>query len=168
MFKRCFGGLHMPWMTELTEQLKKGAFLMVDGNPMIIGWAQYGILWGKPTLTVYVRHSRYTFQLLQHASTFTVSVPKAGTMSDALAFCGSRSGRDVDKMNALHAALTPPRFGAQCGFSGCRYHIECSVLFRADLDENLLDNPSLKSRYYQTEDTHCMFVGEILGITEEP
>ena len=157
----------MEWMHETASQLKKGAFLMVDGNPMTIGWAQFGVLWGKDTLSVYVRHSRYTHQLLENASTFTVSVPKAGTLSDALAFCGTRSGRDTDKMTVLHAASFPARYGGQDGFSGCRYHIECRILFRADLDENRLESESLLSRYYAAGDTHTMYIGEILGVTEE-
>lgn len=157
----------MQWMSDFAAQLKKGAFLMVEGNPMTIGWAQFGILWGKPTLTVYVRQSRFTFELLQRARTFTVSIPKAGTMSKELAFCGSKSGRDVDKMSELHAMLFPPRFGGQSGFSGCQYHIECSVLFRADLDESLLEESFVQSRYYQDGDSHRMFIGEILGISEE-
>ena len=110
----------MDWMQDTAEQLKKGAFLMVNGNPMTIGWGQFGVLWGKPTFSVYVRQSRYTHQLLEHADTFTVSVPASGTMQHELAFCGTRSGRDVEKLQALNASLIPARFGAQDGFSGCR------------------------------------------------
>lgn len=157
----------MDWMNETMQQLPKGAFLMVAGNPMTIGWAQFGILWGKRTFTVYVRESRYTHELLSNAETFTVSVPRIGTMSDALAFCGTKSGRDVDKMRALSADLFQNRFGAQDGFSGCRYHIECRILFRGDLDENRIENETLMKRYYADGDTHTMYVGEILGVTEE-
>ncbi len=157
----------MDWMTETMQQLPKGAFLMVNGNPMTIGWAQFGVLWGRKTFTVYVRESRYTHDLLSKADTFTVSVPRPGTMSDALALCGMKSGRDTDKMTALSAALFPNRFGAQDGFSGCRYHIECRILFRCDLDEKRIENRGLMNRYYSDGDTHTMYVGEILGITEE-
>lgn len=158
----------MEWMHETAAQLKKGAFLMVDGNPMTIGWAQFGVLWGKNTLSVYVRHSRYTHHLLEHAATFTVSVPKTGTLSDALAFCGTKSGRDVDKMSVLNASLSPAHFGGQDGYAGCRYHIECKILFRADLNEHLLEDEALLSRYYSSGDTHTMYVGEILGVAEDP
>jgi flavin reductase (DIM6/NTAB) family NADH-FMN oxidoreductase RutF len=157
----------MDWMNDLTEQLKRGAFLMVDGNPMTIGWAQYGIIWNKPTLSVYVRQSRYTHALMKNAESFTVSVPASGTLSEALAFCGTKSGRDVDKMAVLHAERFPARFGGQDGFAGCRYHIECRILFRTDLDEHLLEDETLRSRYYASGDPHTMFVGEILGISEE-
>lgn len=157
----------MDWMNETSVQLKRGAFLMTDGNPMTIGWAQFGVLWGRNTFSVYVRQSRYTHTLLQNASSFTVSVPAAGTMSEALAFCGTHSGRDVDKMAHLGAKHFPARFGGQDGFAGCKYHIECRILFRTVLDEHRLEDSSLHSRYYSDGDPHTMFVGEILGVTEE-
>lgn len=157
----------MDWMKETNEQLRHGAFLMVEGNPMTIGWGQFGIIWNKQTFSVYVRHSRYTHELLDHASSFTVSVPKPGTMKDALVFCGTKSGRDIDKMAALNASIFPARFGGQGGFSGCRYHIECRILLRTDLDEHLLEDDALVSRYYQDGDTHTMLIGEILGVSEE-
>ena len=157
----------MDWMKDTNEQLRRGAFLMVNGNPMTIGWGQFGIIWNKQTFSVYVRHSRYTHTLLEHATTFTVSVPREGTMKDELAFCGTRSGRDTDKMQALNASLSPAVYGGQDGFSGCRYHIECRILFRTDLDEHLLEDRSLFTRYYAEGDTHTMLIGEILGIREE-
>ena len=157
----------MDWMKETDDQLRRGAFLMVEGNPMTIGWGQFGIIWNKQTFSVYVRESRYTHELLSHTMTFTVSVPKNGTLQKELAFCGTKSGRDVDKVSALHASLMPARFGGQDGFSGCRFHIECRILFRTDLDEHLLENESLLSRYYAEGDSHTMYIGEILGVWEE-
>ena len=157
----------MDWMKDTAEQLKRGAFLMADGNPMTIGWGQFGVLWSKPTFTVYVRQSRHTHTLLEHADTFTVSVPKAGDMKAELAFCGTKSGRDVNKIDALNASLFPARFGGQDGFAGCRYHIECRIVYRIDLDEQLLSDTALRDRYYAEGDTHTMYVGVILGVTEE-
>ena len=90
------------WMEIASRQLNgKGAFLMVRDNPMTIGWAQFGILWGIPVATVYVRRSRYTHELLKDSDCFTISVPEEGVMDKELAFCGSRSGRDVHKAEAL-------------------------------------------------------------------
>ena len=33
-------------------------------NAMTIGWGALGTMWSKPCCTVYVRHSRYTHELL--------------------------------------------------------------------------------------------------------
>ena len=158
----------MDWMKETAEQLKSGAFLMVSGNPMTIGWGQFGVLWGRDTFTVYVRESRYTHELLEKTNTFTVSVPKKGTLKPALALCGTKSGRDLNKMQALNAEYFKNRFGAQDGFAGCKYQIECRILLRTKLDEADIEDASLQTRYYPNGDSHTMYVGEILGVTEEP
>ena len=157
----------MDWMNGTNEQLKRGAFLMVDGNPMTIGWGQFGIIWGKPTFTVYVRKSRFTHDLLEKSDSFTVSVPKLNSMKNELVFCGTKSGRSVNKMQELNCYLVPARFGGQDGFQGCRYHIECKILFRSDLNETEIEDKSLLSRYYSDGDPHTMYIGEILGVWEE-
>ncbi len=157
----------MDWMTETARQLPFGALLMVDGNPMTIGWGQFGVLWGKQTFTVYVRKSRYTHDLLDRSDTFTVSVPAFRTLKEALTLCGTKSGRDLDKMEALNAARFPNRFGGQDGFEGCRYHIECRILCRTTLNEHEIEDAALLSRYYPGGASHTMYVGEILGVSEE-
>lgn len=155
------------WMNEMTQQLPAGAFLMVDGNPMTIGWAQYGVLWSRPCLTVYVRESRNTHRLLENATTFTVSVPELGAMRKELAYCGTKSSRDVDKVAELGLGLSPARFAAQDGLKGCKTHIECRILHRSVLKEALIEDPAIRDRYYRDGDEHTMFIGEILGVTSE-
>ena len=154
------------WQDETAKQLPKGAFLMVCDNPMTIGWAQFGILWGKLCATVYVRHSRYTHELLEKTNTFTISVPKYGSMQKELTFCGTKSGRDVNKLEVLGLSVLTPSFGAQNGIKGCKYQIECHILHRSELDESRIENQELTRRYYANGDPHTMYIGEILGVTE--
>jgi len=151
------------WMDLLKDQLPEGAFLMVKGNPMTIGWAQCGILWSREILTVYVRQSRHTHDLLEDCDTFTVSIPIPNLDCEALAYCGRVSGRDEDKVKAMGRALTPARFGAQDGLSRCIVHIECRILYRRDLDPALLDDET-RQRAYPAGDPHTAYVGEVLGV----
>ena len=68
-------------LPQATEQLPRGAFLTAGGtvwNPMTIGWAQFGVVWGRPVVTVMVRKSRYTHSLMEQAQVFT---PTPGTYS---------------------------------------------------------------------------------------
>ena len=55
---------------------KEWALIVVKGknedNAMTIAWGQLGILWSRPTMTVYVRNNRYTKHLLDEADTFSV------------------------------------------------------------------------------------------------
>lgn len=88
--------------------LKEGAFLTAGdsgkSNVMTIAWGSIGFMWGKPVFTVLVRPSRYTYRFMEEGSEFTVSVPVGG-MKEALALCGSKSGRDMDKVKAAGLTL---------------------------------------------------------------
>jgi len=81
-------------------KIKDGAFLTVKSreglNTMTIGWATFGVVWKKPIMMVAVRSSRHTFGIIEAAKDFTVTVP-SGDMQKETAYCGSKSGRDVDK-----------------------------------------------------------------------
>lgn len=46
---------------------------------------------------VAVRYSRHTYSLIEKSREFTVSMPLEKDLRKALAFCGSQSGRDVNK-----------------------------------------------------------------------
>ena len=75
-------------------------FLLTAGNEencntMTAAWGGLGFLWGKNVATVYVRQSRYTYGFMEETDRFTLSFFGEGNQRDALAFCGSRSGRDV-------------------------------------------------------------------------
>ena len=85
----------------LMARIKQGAFLTVKAgeavNTMTIGWATIGIIWQRPIFMVAVRDSRHTFTLMEQADNFTVTVPAGSAHNKAVAFCGTKSGRDVDK-----------------------------------------------------------------------
>jgi flavin reductase (DIM6/NTAB) family NADH-FMN oxidoreductase RutF len=44
-------------------------------NTMTIGWGTLGIEWGRPVFILFVRESRYTKQMLDENSEFTINVP---------------------------------------------------------------------------------------------
>ena len=69
---------------EFVSQFSKGSFLNVKGkdsiNTMTIGWGNIGVIWGKPILMVMVRYSRHTYNLMEEANEFTVSIPLNGQL----------------------------------------------------------------------------------------
>jgi len=155
----------------LIKQVTKGAFLTTKGrfNPMTIGWCQLGIIWNRQVCTVLVRKSRFSYGLMMDSPSFCVSIPETGTMADALAFCGSRSGRDVDKAKEANLAPLTLIAGESPGVEGCTNHLVCRKLFWADSDLSRMD-PSIIDRYYNTNqalpdgDPHVIFFGEILKV----
>ena len=70
-------------------------------NTMTIGWGHIGIEWGKPIFVAYVRESRYTKQMLEANGEFTVNVPMGSIDGKILGYCGTKSGRDTDKIADL-------------------------------------------------------------------
>jgi len=82
---------------DVLKYLKKGAFLtaMSDGkvNTMTISWGTIGIEWGEDVFVTLVRDSRFTKGFIDNSGKFTVTIPKDDSMKEALAICGTKSGR---------------------------------------------------------------------------
>ena len=150
-----------------------GAFLSVRTpagivNPMTIGWGQVGIVWGSPIFTVYVRKSRFTYECLQAAESFTVSVPRLGELVDELTLCGTKSGRDLDKAQVCGFDLIPGEAIDTPIIGQCGLHYECSIVARCQLEETDIASDSVR-RFYKTPDLHQIVLGEILDayVTEK-
>ena len=99
------------------EKLSKQWALVSAGsldkfNMMTVSWGAVGVIWGKPSATVYIRHSRYTKEFVDAGDTFVLTFLKDGHR-DALNTLGSKSGRDMDKMQG--SGLTPAAVKAAAG-----------------------------------------------------
>ena len=149
------------------NQIKKGAFLTVkageDLNTMTIGWATIGFVWRKPIFMIAVRDSRYTFGILERAADFTVSVPAAG-MHDEVMFCGTKSGRDVDKFKACDLKPVDSKQVVSPVIDTPGIHFECKIVFKASMDPVYLDEDY--DSLYPEKDYHTLYFGEILACYE--
>lgn len=152
-------------------QLPRGAFLTAGGdrwNPMTIGWAQFGVVWSRPMATVLVRKSRFTYSLMEKTDAFTLSVPRDGDLQRALAFCGTKSGRDVDKQALSGLTRLPARSGGADAVGECGSAFECRIVGKRLLDLEELD-PAVRAQFYGANqafpngDPHVIYFGEILA-----
>ena len=73
-------------------------------NTMTASWGGIGFLWNKPVVYVFIRPERYTFEFIEKSEYFTLSF-LGEEHKDAHKVCGSKSGRDMDKVAAT--GLTP-------------------------------------------------------------
>ncbi len=160
-----------PWdrFAEVQEQVLRGpgAFLVaVDEagrpNAMTIGWLLLGTVWARPVCEVLVRPSRYTHGCIARSGEFTVAVP-LGTMGEELAFCGIRSGRDVDKFAALGLSTVPGKEVRVPILADCALAYECRVIARAELTLGGVLDEGIRSKYYGRGDLHTLFCGEVLA-----
>jgi flavin reductase (DIM6/NTAB) family NADH-FMN oxidoreductase RutF len=142
-----------------------GAFLVVEDsqgkpNPMTIGWATLGVVWGEPILTVYVRPTRHTCGLIEKAKRFSVCVPASG-MKRELLFCGSRSGRDHDKVKECGLKVLPGQTKGVSILEDCALFYECETVHKTFVLKETLDG-KIRGKYYPSEDFHSVYYGRIL------
>jgi flavin reductase (DIM6/NTAB) family NADH-FMN oxidoreductase RutF len=153
---------------QLMTTLKKGAFLTVKAgdsvNTMTIGWATFGYVWKTEVLMVAVRDSRYTFELIEKADNFTVSIPTDQSVKDAVMFCGTKSGRDHDKFRECGLGkLEAKRVDAPV-IDIPAVHYECQIIYKSAMDSSFLD-PEFAT-LYPRKDYHTLYFGKILDCYE--
>jgi len=149
----------------IMERIKQGAFLTVktenDVNTMTIGWATIGYIWQKPVFMVAVRDSRHTFTLLEKTDNFTVTIPGGDDYNKAVMFCGTKSGRDVDKFKQCDLKQKPATRVASPIIDIPGRHYECKIVYKSAMDNAFLDE-SLE-KLYPKKDYHTLYFGEILA-----
>jgi flavin reductase (DIM6/NTAB) family NADH-FMN oxidoreductase RutF len=151
---------------DICKAMKKGILLTTkaDGqvNTMTIGWGTMGVEWGKPIFVAYVRGSRYTHQMIEKSGEFTVNIPMGEFDSKILGVCGTKSGRDMDKIKELNLTLEAP---LNCGVPGIKelpLTLECKVLYRMEQTLDTIPQDIL-DRYYPNGDFHYAYYAEIVG-----
>jgi flavin reductase (DIM6/NTAB) family NADH-FMN oxidoreductase RutF len=78
----------------------------------------------------------------------------------ALEYCGSHSGRDVDKTKAT--GLTPVRSDSGAVyFAEARIVLECRKIYFQDIDPANFVDPTIADNY-PARDYHRMYVGQIV------
>ena len=74
-------------------------------NTMTVSWGSMGELWGKDSVTVYIRPQRYTEEFMNSNDHFTLSFYPLDKKQAIHGICGSKSGRDVDKVKECNLHL---------------------------------------------------------------
>lgn len=150
---------------ETLDKLDGEGILLVAGNPpnpMTIGWSTVGRIWNRKIMTVMVRPVRHTFSLMEVAKDFSVCV-LPDQYRKQLNFCGTRSGRDVNKLEACNLHIEKCISADAFFISESIIHFECRMIHKHFLDPATMD-PAMIKRYYPKKDFHMVYYGEILGI----
>lgn len=132
-------------------------------NSMTIGWGTMGVVWEKPIFVAYVRDCRFTYEMLQKNSEFTVNIPVGEFDKKVLGLLGSKSGRDMDKIAA--AGLTPvePEVISVPGLKEFPLTLECKVLYDQRQEDQKLPE-ELRNMFYRFQkNDHFCFYGEIVA-----
>ncbi len=129
-------------------------------NMMTASWGGVGILWGKPVAFVFIRPERYTHEYIEQSSHLTLSFLGEENRS-ILNFCGTKSGRDVNKVEAtgLRPLTTP---GSQVTYEQARLTLECRKLYKTHMQpDEFIDKSNLEKWYGERGGLHDVYVVEI-------
>lgn len=155
----------------IMENIGKGILLTTAAegqvNTMIIGWGQVGVVWSKPVFQVLVRESRHTKTLLDKNGEFTVNIPLGQIDKDIVAVCGTKSGRDLDKIKALGLTLEPGETVSVPGIRELPLTLECKVIYKQAQDPNAIEEDCFQRFYaegtHNEGDYHTVYYGQITG-----
>ena len=155
----------MNFNTDIFTQFDKKWALLTAGNKdsfntMTVSWGGMGTLWSKPVVTAYVRTSRYTHEFLDKEEYFTLSFYPED-YKPILVEMGSKSGRDIDKMN--YKGLTAKEVGDTVTFAEVEVTFVCKKLFKQELS---VDNMSkdIVDAFYTGDAAHDMYIGEVVEV----
>ena len=131
-------------------------------NTMNIGWGSVANYWRGPVFVAPIRHNRYTYELLQDADTFTVSVPLNDSLKHALMIVGTKHGNECDKFAeaGITAADAKSVYGAV--IPECALHIECKIRLVTEMDFAQMSDET-RTRFYGDNDAHTLYFGEVVA-----
>ena len=131
-----------------------------DFNTMTVSWGGIGELWNKDVCFVFVRPQRYTYEFIEKNDYFSLSF-FGGEYKKELGVCGSKSGRDIDKM--AETGFIPVDLGEAVGYEQAKVNVVLKKLAYQDMkpdgfvDESIMNN-------YANNDFHRVYVGEIVKV----
>lgn len=135
-------------------------------NTMTASWGFAGIMWGKNSFITAIRPQRHTKTFIDKSEYFTASFfPE--NMKKALAYCGSHSGRDVDK--AKETGLEPIFIDTDDGksvtaFSQASLILVCKKTYVQQMTSDSFVIPEVDKANYAAGDYHTEYIGEITAV----
>ncbi len=128
----------LPWPVTLIGSFHEGRH-----NLMTASWVSQVSF--KPLLVmVSIAPERFTYELVSASGEFVVSI-LASDQAEVAQFCGSRSGRDVDKVKELGLKTLPGEAVKVPLLDNCLANLECRVVAKHPAGD------------------HVLFVGEVVG-----
>lgn len=132
-------------------------------NSMTIGWGTLGIIWERPVFVAYVRKQRYTREMLDKCREFTINVPVGEYRRNILGICGSKSGRDMDKIETAGLTLVEPEVINTPGIKELPLTLECRVLYSQEQESDQFNDEITRQFYTMETGDHFCYYGEIVS-----
>jgi len=148
-----FTRLDKQWMLVTSEREGKV-------NAMTASWGGFGIIWHLPAAYVLVRPQRYTFELMEASDYLGLSF-LSEQYRPALQVCGTKSGRDLDKLEAV--GLTTRRLDGVAVIEQAELVISCKKLYSQFFTDAGFIKREILTEHYPSKDLHKLYIGEIIA-----
>lgn len=121
---------------------------MKKANITTIAWT--GVLNSEPPLVyVSIRPSRYSYQIIKDTKEFVINIPDENLVW-ATDFCGTKSGKEVDKFKEANLTKEIGRLVKAPAIKECPISLECKV------------------KEIKSLGSHDMFIGEVVSVNAKP
>ncbi len=109
------------------EQIALAVSVDAEGRPDIItlGWAM-PTSGAPPMVAISVGHTRYSHELISASKEYVLALP-GPELAEASLFCGTKSGRDTDKVAECDLATYPAKIVKPPLLGGCVSNFEVKV-----------------------------------------
>lgn len=149
--------------SEIIDKISKEWMLIgvKDGegaNAMTASWGMLGFLWYKPVCICFIRPQRYTFGLAEKENRLSLSF-FGGDKHEALSYCGTKSGRDHDKLAA--AGLGYQIIDDVPVFDDAKLTLVCRKLYSDKIKEENMIDLNVIEKAYPNRDYHKYYICEI-------
>lgn len=128
-------------------------------NTMTVSWGAVGELWGKDMATLYIRPQRYTEEFLNKNDYLTVSFYPDDMKKQIHGVCGSKSGRDVDKVKECN--LTPVFDEKAPYFNEAQIVLVCKKAAKSRFNPDEFLDGEIDEKWYPQNDYHFIYYAEI-------
>ena len=129
-------------------------------NTMTASWGGLGILWSKPMAIAYIRPQRYTKQFVDENEYFTLTFFSEDWRKQ-LALCGTKSGRDMDKVKECGFTVAAAESGAPY-FEEAELVLGCRKQMVMPMDPAAIPD-EVKEKHYDG-DYHDIYWGELVEV----
>lgn len=130
-------------------------------NTMTASWGGVGVMWGNPVATCYIRPQRHTKGFVDSNDYYTLCF-FGEEYRDQLRFCGTKSGRDVNKIAECGFTMA----GAECAapyMEEAELVLVCKKQYAQPMSaEFLTEGDAVDARWYPNHDWHTMYIGQIV------
>ena len=164
------------YANEIMSALQRGVLLTTKAgeqiNTMTVSWGTLGIDWAKPVFTVFVRENRFTRELLEQNPEFTINIPYGSFDKKILGICGTKTGRNGNKLDAAGLTLEAPEVISVPAIRELPLTLECRVIYKQAQDPQAITEENKRKFYPQNVDSsfhsankdyHTAYYGEIVA-----